>query len=125
MGFIKTVIVIILIKPLINIILPDENIKKYINFVVGLMVMIILIAPFSKMEFRNIFNFENNVNVPDYKAISDKNIKEIYKQELEKDLSGKFNAKVEVEVDDNLKIIDIQSEKQQEIEEYLGLWMSF
>ena len=87
--------------------------------------MIILIAPFSKMEFRNIFNFENNVNVPDYKAISDKNIKEIYKQELEKDLSGKFNAKVEVEVDDNLKIIDIQSEKQQEIEEYLGLWMSF
>ncbi|MBQ2754999.1 MAG: stage III sporulation protein AF [Clostridia bacterium] len=121
MGFIRTVIVLILIKPLINIILPDENIKKYINFVVGLMVIILLTAPISKIEFKNIFNFENNVTVPDYKAISDKNIKEIYRQQLEKDLSGKFNVKVEVEVDDNLKIIDIQSEKQQEIEEYLGI----
>ncbi|MBO7209185.1 MAG: stage III sporulation protein AF [Clostridia bacterium] len=121
MGFIKTVIVIILIKPLINIILPDENIKKYINFVVGLMVIILLITPVSKIEFKNIFEFENNITVPDYKAISDKNIKKIYEQELEKELSGKFNSKVEVEVDDNLKITNIQSEKQQEIEEYLGL----
>lgn len=121
MEFLKTVIVLILIKPLINIILPEENIKKYINFAVGLMVIILLITPLSKIEFRNIFNFENNIEVPDYKAISDKNIKDIFEQQLEEDLQKKFKVKAEVEVDDNLKIINIQSEKQQEIEEYLGL----
>ena len=124
MEFLKTVIVLILIKPLINIILPEENIKKYINFAVGLMVIILLITPLSKIEFRNIFNFENNIEVPDYKAISDKNIKDIFEQQLEEDLQKKFKVKAEVEVDDNLKIINIQSEKQQEIEEYLGLWTS-
>lgn len=125
MGYIKTVIAIILIKPIISVILPDESIKKYINYVAGLMIIILLVTPISKISIENIFNIESNVEVPNYKDISDKNIKETYENQLENELSQKFNVSVEVEVDDNLKIIKIQSEKQQEIEEYLGIWMTF
>lgn len=125
MVYIKTIIAIILIKPIISVILPDESIKKYINYVAGLMIIILLATPISNISIENIFKVESNVEVPDYKDVSDKNIKETYEKQLENELSQKFNVGVDVEVDDNLKIIKIRSEKQQEIEEYLGLWMTF
>ncbi len=88
--------VVVIIAVLIEMILPNSKNKKYINMVIGIYVLFNIISPF--IERGNVLSFEN-INVNQY-ANSEANnkvnqdsmdlrLKQLYIEELEKDVISK------------------------------------
>lgn len=116
--YIKTVVVILLLKPALNALMPGKQMTKYISFVTGLIIITLLVLPFSKTDFSEIADISAGYGSIEYKNTG----KEMLKDTVEKQLKEKFNAEyVEVQLDGDYNILSIKSDKQKIIEEYLGL----
>lgn len=116
--YIKTVVVILLLKPALNALMPGKQMTKYISFVTGLIIITLLVLPFSKTDFSEISDISAGYGSGEYKNMG----KEMLKDTVEKQLKEKFNAEyVEVQLDGDYNILSIKSDKQKIIEEYLGL----
>lgn len=116
--YIKTVVVILLLKPALNALMPGKQMTKYISFVTGLIIITLLVLPFSKNDFSEIADISAGYGSIEYKNTG----KEMLKDTVEKQLKEKFNAEyVEVQLDGDYNILSIKSDKQKIIEEYLGL----
>jgi len=116
--YIKTVITIILIKPVIKGLLPNEKTGKYVNFVLGIMIITMLILPFSDKTFTEISDFSHDFEKMNYAEVNRISVE----KEIERKLNEQFDTNdVDVTIDSNMNIKSITSKKQDEIREYLGL----
>lgn len=116
--YIKTVVVILLLKPALNALMPGKQMTKYISFVTGLIIITLLVLPFSRTDFSEISDISAGYDCIEYKNTG----KEMLKDIVEKQLKEKFDAEyVEVQLDGDYNILSIKSDKQKIIEEYLGL----
>ncbi len=59
--FIKNIVIFLIFSAFIDMILPNNEYKKYINIVVGLILMILIIQPVSKLLFQNQTDFERMI----------------------------------------------------------------
>ena len=100
------------IVSIFEMLLPNNNSKKYIRMVLGIYVIFNIISPLVKNK--EVFSLDN-LNLEEYKTIEttvvdqtsmDERIKELYEQELEKDISKKLkedgyevrNVKIDAEI---------------------------
>lgn len=116
-SFIITLISVLILITAIEIIAPDNNLKKYLKFVLGLIIIAIIISPilnFFKLGEKNIESLINNYIDSDYKEISNSEIqdgesrKAIFKKNLEKNCNEllkekfqdmEFESNIDCEVD--------------------------
>lgn len=116
--YIKTIITIILIKPIIKCLLPGEKMSKYINFVLGIMIISMMIMPFSHKTTYEIADYSHDFEKMNYEEVNRISVE----KEIERNLNEKFNVNdVDVTLDGDMNILSITSQKQNEIREYLGL----
>lgn len=89
----------IVIVSIFEMLLPNNNSKKYIRMVLGIYVIFNIISPLVKNK--EVFSLDN-LNLEEYKAVEttvvdqtsmDERIKELYEQELEKDITEKLKEK--------------------------------
>ena len=119
--YIKTVVVILLLKPALNALMPGKQMTKYISFVTGLIIITLLVLPFSKTDFSEIADISAGYGSIEYKNTG----KEMLKDTVEKQLKEKFNAEyVEVQLDGDYNILSIKSDKQKIINR-TGLYILF
>lgn len=102
----------IVIVSIFEMLLPNNNSKKYIRMVLGIYVIFNIISPLVKNK--EVFSLDN-LNLDEYQTVEttvvdqtsmDERIKELYEQELEKDITKKLreegyevtNVKVEAEI---------------------------
>ena len=125
----------IVIVSIFEMLLPNNNSKKYIRMVLGIYVIFNIISPLIKNK--EVFSLDN-LNLEEYKAVEttvvdqtsmDERIKELYEQELEKDITEKLkekgyevtNIKVDAEIsnDEESKIskIKLKIKKGEEVRE--------
>ena len=122
----------IVIVSIFEMLLPNNNSKKYIKMVLGIYVIFNIISPLVKNK--EVFNLDN-LNLEDYQTVQttvvdqtsmDARIKELYKQELEKDITKKLkekgyeviNVKVDADIsneeENKIKKIKLNIKKEQE-----------
>lgn len=115
-GYLKTLVIMIILKPIFINLVSEEKSKKYIDFVFGLIIISLLIMPFKK-EFKEI-NYSFDYNEINYQEIH----KNAIEKQTEQILNMKFNTKdTNVILDENYNITDIKSVHQDKIKEYLGI----
>lgn len=93
--------VTIVIVSIFEMILPNNKSKKYIRMVLGIYVIFSVISPL--IESKEVFNMENlNLEQYQYESVEtsnvdqtsmDERIKELYEEELEKDIKDKLEEK--------------------------------
>lgn len=95
----KNLGVTIVIVSILEMLLPNNKIKKYIRMILGIYILFNIISPF--IQNKDEFNLEN-LEIEKYKNIQtinidqtsmDKRIKELYESELEKDIIQKIEEK--------------------------------
>lgn len=115
----KSLGVTVVIVSILEMLLPNNKTKKYIRMVMGVYILFTMISPFIKNK--EIFDI-SNIDLEDYttsqasttvvdQSSMDERIKELYQQELEKDIIEKLKeqgyevtkCKVEAQIDDNEK----------------------
>ena len=89
----------IVIVSIFEMLLPNNNSKKYIKMVLGIYVMFNIISPLVKNK--EVFSLDN-LNLEDYQTVEttvvgqtsmDERIKELYEEELKKDITKKLKEK--------------------------------
>lgn len=127
----KNLTLAVVIVSLFEMLLPNNKIKKYIKVVMGLYILFNIISPFVKKDFS--FELENVIENNKSKTVStkainqtsmDTRLKQICKEELEKDIIKKVeeqgyvveNCKVDVKIeeDTNIKKIILKVKKSNE-----------
>lgn len=96
--WIKSVVIIFIIISIIEIIIPNSNLKRYINMFIGFLIIIVIITPFVKILDKNYDVereiFENiiegieiqKVNKDDIILTQEKQIKELYVNKIKADI---------------------------------------
>ncbi len=109
--WLQDIIMVFVIITIVEILLPNSNMRKYINMVVGFLIILVMISPFVQLLNPN-YNIddlilEKHIEASNYKledegqllSIQDEQIKELYieklKLELEKLIDETSNYKVE------------------------------
>lgn len=106
-SWVKNLGIIIVIVSILEMLLPNNKTKKYIKIVFGVFIIFNIISPlikekevfsienFDLNEFSN--NFETSNNINENEAVNqvtmDRKIGELYKKELEKDITKKLEDK--------------------------------
>ena len=115
----KNLSLAVVIVSLFEMLLPNNKIKKYIKVVMGLYILFNIISPFVKKDFS--FELENVIENNKSKTVSteainqtsmDTRLKQICKEELEKDIIKKVeeqgyvveNCKVDVKIEEDTNI---------------------
>lgn len=115
----KNLTLAVVIVSLFEMLLPNNKIKKYIKVVMGLYILFNIISPFVKKDFS--FELENVIENNKSKTVSteainqtsmDTRLKQICKEELEKDIIKKVeeqgyvveNCKVDVKIEEDTNI---------------------
>lgn len=110
----------IVIVSIFEMLLPNNNSKKYIKMVLGIYVIFNIISPL--VTNKEVFSLDN-INLEDYQTAEttvvnqtsmDERIKELYEQELEKDIIEKIEEKG-YEVTDVKVDADISNEEESKI----------
>lgn len=107
-GYIISVTVMILFLAFIDLILPDNNLKKYAKFVTGLIVIITILSPIFKFFDRKseietyILNYENDLNVATLN-LNKKDIQNKMKLQTEQIFKEKLKESIEKDLYDSTK----------------------
>lgn len=127
----KNLTLAVVIVSLFEMLLPNNKTKKYVKVVMGLYILFNIMSPFVKKDFS--FELENVIENSKSKTVStevvnqtsmDTRLKQICKEELEKDITKKVeeqgyvveNCKVDVKIeeDTNIKKIILKVKKSNE-----------
>lgn len=127
----KNLTLAVVIVSLFEMLLPNNKTKKYVKVVMGLYILFNIMSPFVKKDFS--FELENVIEKSKSKTVStevvnqtsmDTRLKQICKEELEKDITKKVeeqgyvveNCKVDVKIeeDTNIKKITLKVKKSNE-----------
>lgn len=127
-NWVIDIAILFVIVSLVEIVVPNSNMKRYINVVIGMLIIIVIIAPFvslikhdydiDKEIYRNIINqFESNES-KDSKLLSaqEMQIKEIYINKLKNDIKKLINEESDYEVVDVNVYISEKNEDYGDIE---------
>lgn len=98
--WIKDIAMVFILISIIEIVLPNSNLKRYIDMVTGLIIILVIISPFAKLilkDFdidREVFNysleqtrFENRDNL-NLSILQEEQIKEVYTNKLKEDIKN-------------------------------------
>lgn len=129
-SWLQGIIISVIVATIIEMILPNGNTKKYVKVVLGIYVVFNIITPIinqftnSNFELSSIINIEEYTKKMDTYEVSsnnieksnEKNIKQIYINNLENDITAKLEEKeylvkkidVEIENDETYKIKNIE-----------------
>jgi len=115
-SWVKGLGLAIVVVSILEMLLPNNKTKKYIRMLMGIYILFTMISPF--VSNQEIFH-ANNLNIEEYmttqtsttinQSSMDERIKELYMQELEKDITKKLkekgyavtNCKVKAKIADN------------------------
>lgn len=99
-SWVKGLGLAIVIVSILEMLLPDNKTKKYIRVVMGVYILFTIISPF--VSNQEVFNL-NDINLEEYSTAQtstslnqtsmDERIKELYIEELEKDITKKLTEK--------------------------------
>ncbi|WP_313756447.1 stage III sporulation protein AF [Tissierella sp.] len=107
--WLKDIVVLFILISIAELIMPKGNMKKYINMVIGLLIIFTIISPFAKLLKLN-FNFEQSVfNYSKANTFEDiqhnefyiqqaKQIEEVYKEKISNEISGLIEGKTDYKV---------------------------
>ena len=100
-SWVKTFGLAIVIITILEMLLPNNKIKKYIRMVMGIYIIFTMISPF--ISNKEIFSFDENIDFDEYvskqtssnldQTSMDKRLGDLYQKELEKDITTKLNEK--------------------------------
>ena len=124
------IIVAVIIATIIEMILPNGNLKKYVKVVIGIYILFSIVSPIiekmsSKTDFNNIVDiskYENKIEESDEKILrkiesnNNRTIKDIYLENLESDIKNRLQQKnfyvdeiaINIKDDKNYTITKIQ-----------------
>ncbi|MBU5311028.1 stage III sporulation protein AF [Tissierella carlieri] len=109
--WLKDIVVLFILISIAELIMPKGNMKKYINMVIGLLIIFTIISPFAKLLKLN-YNFEQSVfnyskpNIFDNEQDNElytqqeKQIEKIYKEKISKEITGLIEEKTDYRVVD-------------------------
>ncbi|CAK7015001.1 stage III sporulation protein AF [Tissierella sp. P1] len=129
--WLKDIVVLFILISIAELIMPKGNMKKYINMVIGLLIIFTIISPFAKLLKLN-FNFEQSVfnyskpNIFDNEQNNElytqqeKQIEKIYKEKISKEITGLIEEKTDYRVVDIVVGIIDKEENYGEID-YLNI----
>lgn len=98
--WLKNVIIVFIILFLFNLIIPKGNIKRYANFVMGLLIIIVVISPFTQILGSELELDTNVFNYSDQMTQSDEEILEMQNKEIEILYTEKISDKITYMIDD-------------------------
>ncbi|WP_425448601.1 stage III sporulation protein AF [Dethiothermospora halolimnae] len=128
-AWVSDIVVVVILISFLEIILPKGNMKRYINMVIGLLIIIVLINPFINLlskdidiegeVFKNIVDGQNieYSNDEELKEIRQKQVIDIYKLSLKKEILSLIKSKTEHSV----KAISVKINEDQGSEEFGNL----
>lgn len=121
-SWVKDITIMFILLSIVELALPNSNIKRYVNMVVGFMIIIVIISPFIKL-INNNFNVEREVfksMIDEVKfqyeedsklqELQERQIKETYLSKLKENVKETINGMLDYEVDD-VKISIYEDEK--------------
>lgn len=128
-AWVSDIVIVVILISFLEIILPKGNMKRYINMVIGLLIIIVLINPFINLlskdidiegeVFKNIVDGQNieYSNDEELKEIRQKQVIDIYKLSLKKEILSLIKSKTEHSV----KAISVKINEDQGSEEFGNL----
>ncbi len=121
-GWVKDITIMFILLSVVELALPNSNMKRYINMVIGFMIIVVIISPFIRLINSN-FNVEREI----FKSMIDEvkfqyeedfelqdlqksQIKETYLNKLKESVKESINGVLDYEVND-VKISIYEDEK--------------
>lgn len=125
-SWLKDIVILFIIISIAELIMPNGNMKRYINLVIGLLIIFTVVSPFAKfikLDFdldQAIFNYSKPndlINIDEKFYIQqEKQIEDLYKENISKEIIGLVEDKTKYKVVDiSIGIID-RKEKYGEID---------
>ena len=123
--WIKGLITIVVIWSFVELLLPSADMRKYVRFAVGIIIMLTIIKPILSIKEIKI----DDINFPKQIEYTEKGTSEqigiIYKNKLENEVLSRFNiAYVKIYIDNNMKITKVELDdisKKEQIAGHLGI----
>lgn len=124
-AYVKTIITIVIVFSFISLLLPKGDMKKYVRFAIGLILIGCFIVPLANFKGFTVDNlhFAEQQEYTDQVYVNQ--IKAIYTAKLEEEVKRRFGVeKVKITVGEDMQIQKVETsdpEKKQKIEKYLGV----
>lgn len=120
-DWVINIVILVIFLTFLDIILPNHNLKRYINMIAGLLIIIVIINPFINLlskdiniereVFSNIMNsnMKNNSYEKGIEEIQNQQVINIYKESLKKEIIDLVVSKTPYSISDiSLEIIEDQ-----------------
>lgn len=122
-SWLKDIVVLFILISIASLIMPKGNMKKYIDLVIGLLIIFTIINPFTKlikMDFdlsESVFNYSkageySNMSNEDFSTHQEKQIESVYKDKIKSELIQL------IEGGSKYKVVDISIDLIKDIEKY-------
>lgn len=123
--WVKGLITIVVMWSFVELLLPSADMKKYVRFAVGIIIMLTIIKPILNIKEIKI----DDVNFPkqiEYSAKStNEQVEAVYKNKLENEVLNKFNlsyVKIYISSDKQITKVELENISQKEqIARHLGI----
>lgn len=102
-SWLREIITVFIVLSIVELILPKGNIKKYVNFIIGLLVIFTFINPFIKLTnikfdlSEEVFNYDSNrSNLEDYEEMSKKRedlVEKLYVEKIDEEVKNIIEEK--------------------------------
>ncbi|MBZ2173747.1 stage III sporulation protein AF [Schnuerera sp. xch1] len=109
-NWVKDIAIIFVLVSIIEIVVPNNNLKKYVNMVIGFLIIIAIISPFvnlinenysfDKEVFKEIVNgieVQNDSNL-NLTSMQEKQIKDVYMEKVKEDIKNEISESSDYEV---------------------------
>lgn len=124
-AWIKGLITIVVLWSFVELLLPSADMKKYVRFAVGIIIMLTIIKPILNIKEIKI----DNINFPkqiEYSAKgTNEQIETVYKNKLENEVLSKFNlsyVKIYINNEKQITKVELENVSQKgEIARHLGI----
>lgn len=112
--WIQDIIFVFIIISIMEIILPSNNMKKYINMVVGFLIIIVIISPFIKLLSKD-YNMDKNIlekhiEVGNFAFKEEGKLSSIHEQQIKELYIEKMKLEIEEFIDktSNYRVVDME-----------------
>ncbi len=123
-DWVTNIIILVVLISFLEIILPSSSMKRYINMIIGLLIIIVLINPFIKLitndiniEREVLFNIlesneMSNINQDNFSQLQDSQVIEVYKDSIRKEMINLISSKTKYKI--KSLSVDIIEDKENE-----------
>ncbi|WMM26921.1 stage III sporulation protein AF [Tissierella sp. MB52-C2] len=114
-SWLKDIVILFILISIAELVMPKGNMKKYVNMVIGLLIIFTIVSPFAKlikMDFnldKAVFNYSRSSNSQgesknNFYAEQEKQIEKVYKEKLGREVTNL------IEDNTDYKVLDIEVE---------------